>query len=190
MLVKNLVAVVAAVVSVLLFGAGPAQAHSALIGSTPAAEAALAAPPDRIELQFNQPINASFATVTVTDGDGTQRGGSRVDVAGDRVQVAVLEPLTPGEYTVGYRVVSADGHPITGSYTFTVTAAAGAAAAPVPSVATSPTPSEAAAGETPRAAVGDAQPGSSILWPLLGGVLGVLAIAGLTWVALRAFRKG
>ncbi|MFD0449841.1 hypothetical protein ACFQZK_02195 [Rhodococcus aetherivorans] len=41
---KNLVAVVAAVVSVLLFGAGPAQAHSALIGSTPAAEAALAAP--------------------------------------------------------------------------------------------------------------------------------------------------
>ncbi len=164
---KNLVAVVAAVVSVLLFGAGPAQAHSALIGSTPAAEAALAAPPDRIELQFNQPINASFATVTVTDGDGTQRGGSRVDVAGDRVQLAVPEPLPPGEYTVGYRVVSADGHPITGSYTFTVTAAAGAAAA-----------------------VGDAQPGSSILWPLLGGVLGVLAVAGLTWVALRAFRKG
>ncbi|MDO1482087.1 copper resistance CopC family protein [Rhodococcus ruber] len=185
---RNLVAVVAVAVSMLLLGAGPVQAHSALIGSTPAADAVLEASPDRIEPQFNQPINASFATVTVTDEDGTQRGGSRVDVTGDGVQVAVLEPLTPGGYTVGYRVVSADGHPITGSYTFTVTAAAAAAA--VPSAATSPAPSATAAGEASSAAVDDVRPGPSSLWLLLGGVVAVLAIAGLTWAALRAFRKG
>ncbi|QQM55667.1 copper resistance CopC family protein [Rhodococcus pyridinivorans] len=186
----RLLAIFVAAAAVLLLGVAPAQAHSTLIGSTPAADAAVASSPDGIELEFNQPINPAFATVTLTDGAGTQRGSSEAIVDAERVRLAIPEPLTAGEYTVGYRVVSADGHPITGSYAFTVTAAAGQA--PTAEAQAAPPSSGVAEPETTgaQAAPEDAQSSGSSTPLLLGfAVLGVLALAGGTWAAMRAFRK-
>ncbi|MEE2033553.1 copper resistance protein CopC [Rhodococcus chondri] len=187
----RLLAIFVAAAAVLLLGVAPAQAHSTLIGSTPAADAAVASSPDGIELEFNQPINPAFATVTLTDGAGTQRGSSEAIVDAERVRLAIPEPLTAGEYPVGYRVVSADGHPITGSYAFTVTAAAGQAPTADAPPASSPA-SVAAEPETTgtQATSEDAQSSGSSIPLLLGfAVLGVLALAGGTWAAMRAFRK-
>ena len=186
----RLITIFAAAAAVLLLGVAPAQAHSMLIGSTPAADATVASSPDGIELEFNQPINTAFATVTLTDSSGTQRGSSEAIVDAERVRLAIPEPLTAGEYTVGYRVVSADGHPITGSYAFTVTAAAGQT--PTSEAQEASPSSGAAEPETNEAQVApeDSQSSGSSIPLLLGfAVLGVLVIAGGTWAAMRAFRK-
>lgn len=192
---KKLVTIFAAAAAVLLLGVTPAQAHSTLIGSTPAADAAVAGSPEEIELQFNQTINTAFATVTLTDGEGTQRGSSESIVDGDRVRLSIPEPLAAGDYTVGYRVISADGHPITGSYAFTVTAAAGqtpAPDAPTASSDASSATSAAAAPETPEAQAESADAessSSSVPLLLIFAALGVLVIAGGTWAVVRASRK-
>ncbi|MFD6859068.1 copper resistance protein CopC [Rhodococcus sp. NPDC060090] len=191
---KKLVTIFAAAAAVLLLGVTPAQAHSTLIGSIPAADAAVAGSPQEIELQFNQSINTAFATVTLTDGEGTQRGSSESIVDGDRVRLSIPESLAAGDYTVGYRVISADGHPITGSYAFTVTAAAGQASAPDAPAASSAT-SAAATPETTETTEAQAESadaessGSSVPLLLIFAVLGVLVVAGGTWAAVRASRK-
>ncbi|MEE2061724.1 copper resistance CopC family protein [Rhodococcus artemisiae] len=188
---NKLVTIFAAAAVVLLLGVAPAQAHSTLIGSTPAADATAAGSPDEIELEFNQPINTAFATVTLTDGEGAQRGSSEAIVDAERVRLAIPEPLSAGDYTVGYRVVSADGHPITGSYAFTITAAAGQAPtsdAP-PASSSSPVAAEPETTQT-QATPEDSEPsGSSIPVLLIIAVAAVLVIAGGTWAAVRAFRK-
>ena len=88
----RLITIFAAAAAVLLLGVAPAQAHSMLIGSTPAADATVASSPDGIELEFNQPINTAFATVTLTDSSGTQRGSSEAIVDAERVRLAIPEP--------------------------------------------------------------------------------------------------
>ncbi len=106
------------------------------------------------------------------------------------MSVAVPERLSAGSYTVGYRVVSADGHPITGSYSFTVTAAAEGAG---PESGAAPAPSQDTPISTPTAAAVADEPAtekqSPIALLLLAAVLGVLVVAGGTWIAVRAMRR-
>ena len=139
---RSLLALVLAV-GLALIGAAPAVAHSELINSTPEAGQALDYAPIGVKLVFNQDINESFATVSVVGPGNEQWAQGETAVDGPTVTVSVREGAPIGRYTVGYRVTSADGHPITGSYDFSVssldpvdapsspspTAAAGAAGA-------------------------------------------------------------
>ncbi len=110
----------------LLLGAAPAFAHTRLQSSDPADGASVATRPARVSLTFNEAMQAGFTTITVVGPDGTRvpdrRGHGR-----RRHSVTVgLPPLGPaGRYEIGYRVVSDDGHPVTGSVAFTLTTAAG-----------------------------------------------------------------
>lgn len=187
---RYIVTVLVAACAALLSTAGPAQAHSTLIGSTPGFDAVVDSSPEQVELVFSQTINPAFATVTVTDDGGVQRSGDEALVAGDRVSVAVPEPLSAGSYSVGYRVVSADGHPITGSYSFTITAAAEGAG---PTSGAAPARSQDTPISTPTAAaVADesaTEKQSPIALLLLAAVLGVLVVTGGTWIAVRAMRR-
>lgn len=107
-----------------------AAAHSVLVSIDPEDGAQLDAPPEQIELTFNEEINQSFASVAVTsEEDKTNRAAGDPVVEGPAVSVPV-EDLTPGAYTVGYRVTSADGHVVSGSSVFTVAGDAAAADAP------------------------------------------------------------
>lgn len=114
----------------LLLGplAGPAVAHDVLVGSTPAADSTQATAPDRVVLEFSgapQPLGLEVAVAgpagsTVTDGAPTIEGTTVVQrLRGD---------LAAGSYTVDWRVVSGDGHPLSGTITFTLSQDAGAAA--------------------------------------------------------------
>lgn len=111
-----------------VFGAPPASAHSELVSSDPPADVTLEFAPIGVGLVFNQDINESFATVSLIGPDEEQWAQGSATVEGPDVSVLVKNGLPNGEYTVGYRVTSADGHPITGSYTFSVEAAATTAA--------------------------------------------------------------
>ena len=111
---------------------GAASAHASLVSSTPKEGGTVKKPLREVTLRFNEDIQAKFATVAVTDADGEKISAGDPEVHGAVVTQPVRAVREPGKYTVGYRVVSADGHPVSGSYSFTV--AAGAVA---PTAATS-----------------------------------------------------
>ena len=104
-----------------LSGVGVAAAHTSLVGSDPPKDASVASPLTAVMLTFSEEINPAFADVAVTSADGRNRVSGSANVEGPRLTVAVgPDRLTNGLFTVSYRVVSADGHPVSGSYTFTI----------------------------------------------------------------------
>lgn len=156
----------AALVGVM--AAAPASGHDSLVSADPADGATLAAGPSQIRLTFDAPVQSGFTTVTVTGPGGTRWEGGEPAVSGNAVTAAV-NPLGPvGEYVIGYRAVSSDGHPVSGTLTFRLTTAGPG----TPSI-----PGPAANGD----GTGDGTP----LWPwvvtvvTVGLLLGVGATAAL-----------
>ena len=162
-------------------------AHAELRSVTPANGATLAAPPAELVLVFNEDINPAFVQVTLT------RAGAPValaDTSVSRGTVTAPVPAGPdvgaGSYRIAYRVVSTDGHPVSGSSEFTVTAAPAAAATPTapPSspAASSPAPATVATppgSVTAVAASTSAESSSGMPALVIGAVLVVAAGAGL-----------
>lgn len=95
-----------------------AGAHAALSQSNPADGASLAEQPATVSLTFNEDIQPHFAAPVVSSGDARTYSGA-VTVEGNTVSTPLATLPAAGAYTVAFRAVSADGHPITGSYTFT-----------------------------------------------------------------------
>jgi copper transport protein len=109
--------------AVAMFGpARESAAHAKLQTARPAADAQLNEPPSEIKLSFTEPIEVRLSTIAVRDRSSERAQTVHASaVAGDRRSVAApLTPLQPGVYVVDWRVVSADGHAMTGSYTFTI----------------------------------------------------------------------
>ncbi|MEV0158567.1 copper resistance CopC family protein [Nonomuraea fuscirosea] len=156
----------------------PAQAHNVLISSDPRDGSTLAASPERVTLVFDQAVRQGYAQVGVTGADGSSWADGSAEVAAERVSVKVRPLPAGGAYTVGYRILSADGHPVTGKISFTL--AAGASGAPAGQTAaagqTAPADSAAAA---EAAANGGA--GMAVVW-IVGALL---VLAAGTAVALR-----
>lgn len=102
-------------------GVPGAAAHTDLTGSDPAADSTVSSGPARVTATFNEDLQPAFAAMTVVGPDGNLWSDGDPQVSGKTVSVAV-RPLGPaGKYTVNYRVTSADGHPVSGSWSFTVT---------------------------------------------------------------------
>ena len=105
-----------------LLGAGVAAAHSVVTSSNPANGSSVAVGPDQVTITFNEPLQSSFATLTVVGPDGNLWSKGDPTVAGPHGQRRRSVTLGPtGEYTIAYRVTSADGHPVSGTRTFTLT---------------------------------------------------------------------
>jgi methionine-rich copper-binding protein CopC len=153
----------------------PAQAHNVLIGSDPKDGATLSAPPQQITLVFDQPVRQGYAQIGVTGADGSAWADGAATVAAERVTVKVKPLTADGAYVVGYRILSADGHPVTGKIEFTL--AGGGVPAPAPQETGVGTDAGAAAAEA--AANGGA--GMAVVWI----VAALLVLAAGTAVALR-----
>lgn len=99
-----------------------AEGHAFLVKSSPARRAVLAHPPARVELWFNERLEPAYSSVTVTNAAGTRVDLRDVTVGPDdpRRLAVSLPPLPPGRYTVGFRVLSVDGHVVEASFPFTV----------------------------------------------------------------------
>ncbi len=111
----------------------PAYAHATLVASSPGPGALLVDVPKDVVLTFDQPVPLGLGRVQVLspDGDRVDSGVLRRDPAGDRTVATDLPGHAhEGTYLVTWRVVSADSHPIQGSYTFTVGAPSAPPAAP------------------------------------------------------------
>ncbi len=104
-----------------LWGGLPACAHATLESATPEPDARLAESPPWLELVFSERIDAKGAVLRVLAPDGrTAADGPAEPFAGGRGVRIPLPDLGDGVYTVSYRIVSADGHPVSGAYVFTV----------------------------------------------------------------------
>jgi methionine-rich copper-binding protein CopC len=116
---------VVGVVGVLLvaggwFGPGvaPAAAHSRLVRSVPADGSTVATPPRQIRLRFNEDVMEIGVVVRVAGPQG-EVGSGTASVNGRTVTRDLAGDLPAGRYLVGWRVTSADGHPLSGSVRFT-----------------------------------------------------------------------
>jgi methionine-rich copper-binding protein CopC len=189
MRIARLVAVALAVVVAVLSG-GPAWAHNSLTGASPGKNATVRKSPGQVKLSFLQNVDPKALTIVVTDAGEQEVPAAAAEANGKVGTLRLTEPLDNGVYTVTYRVVSLDGHPVKGSYKFTVD---GPAPSPEPSTApvqpssaapattvTSPAPPPLAA--EPASATADG-PG---WWPIAVGIAVMAAlIAGGFLLARR-----
>lgn len=106
----------------MLFAAtGVAAAHAVLVATDPVKGTELSSGPNRVSATFNEALQTTFAAMTVVGPDGHLWSTGPAQVSGAMVSVSV-RPLGPvGAYTVNYRVTSADGHPVSGAWSFQLT---------------------------------------------------------------------
>jgi copper transport protein len=107
----------------------PAWAHAALLRTTPEASGTVNGSPARVTLTYSEAVAPRFAIVSVTDADGrSETDGVPRAAPSDPTTLSVpLRHLRQGWYLVYWRVISADGHPVRGAFTFAVGPAPGPA---------------------------------------------------------------
>ena len=111
----------AALIVIALAAAPTAAAHATRIATDPAVDAVLDSGPSQVSATFNEKLQTTFVAMTVVGPDGNLWSSGQPRVEGAVVSVDVM-PLGPvGTYTVNYRVTSADGHVVSGSWPFHLT---------------------------------------------------------------------
>ena len=196
-------AVLALLVACLLgfAGAAPAQAHDQLIESAPAPGAALDAAPADVTLRYSADIMDIGPMIVLEDAAGTAWATGEPVIDGSEVTSTIDDALPDGTYTINWRVVSSDGHPITGTVPFTVGDASAADA--LAAEAATPAPSEAAVPDADSAPASGSDSGATteptaevtsrsafdVPRLLLIGGLGAVVALGVAWVIVRS-RKG
>ena len=108
-----------AVLFALLF-ASPAAAHAELVNITPANGAQLARPPTEVQMTFTESVNLVNDGIHLVDQLGATVPTPDPTVDGDTVTWPMPADLPDGPYLVTWRVVSSDGHPISGASSFGV----------------------------------------------------------------------
>ncbi len=145
--------------------AGAAGAHAARVSVDPAENAAISTAPAHVSATFNEDLQTTFAAMTVVGPDANLWSSGQPQVRGAVVSVGV-RPLGPtGNYTVNYRVTSADGHVVSGSWSFRLT-----------------TPGTGTPG--PAADASDTATGDVPIWPFIVGAVVLVAGAAL-WAARK-----
>jgi copper transport protein len=105
--------------AVLIPGA-PASAHAELIATDPADGAIVEKAPEALTLQFTEGVSLRPDGVRVLDSNGKRVDAGSASASGPDVTVPLDGTIADGTYVVAWRAVSEDGHPIRGSYTFSV----------------------------------------------------------------------
>ncbi|WP_328943635.1 copper resistance protein CopC [Streptomyces sp. NBC_00250] len=120
----RLLILAAALLGTLLAGAAPASAHAALTGSDPRDGAVVATAPKEVNLTFSEQVAMSDDSIRVLDPAGRRAdtGEIRDLCSGSVVRygVELRAGLPDGTYTVAWQTVSADSHPISGAFTFSI----------------------------------------------------------------------
>ncbi|HEU5127691.1 MAG TPA: copper resistance protein CopC [Glycomyces sp.] len=103
----------------MLLPAQAAQAHTSLTGSDPEEGAVLTEPPASVTLHFNEPVQPVDEVLRLVDADGADHPVEATTSDND-VIVTMGHDLPAGGYSLNWRVISADGHPVSGVLGFTL----------------------------------------------------------------------
>jgi copper transport protein len=115
-------AAIASTVLALTFIPGIASAHAILESSSPEASSLLASSPKEIRLDFDEQVEATLGDVRVYDSEQREVANSKTvrSSSDPSIVTADVPTLQNGVYVVVWRVVSADGHPVTGAFPFEI----------------------------------------------------------------------
>jgi methionine-rich copper-binding protein CopC len=165
----------------------PAAAHTELASATPRDGQTLRAAPREVELVFTGELQREFVQVVISDAhDGGQLEIPAPSVAGSTVRQP-LPALAAGRYLVAYRVVAADGHPITGQLRFTY------APAQTPNPSQNPaaraTGSAAALAQPAQRSQGNESEQIRLNWMVWGGLAGSALVLVGAVLAIRRSRR-
>lgn len=123
-LLPRLALVLAALLASLFTAASPAAAHAALTASDPKEGAVVATAPAQVSLSFSEQVAMGDDSIRVLDPQGRRvdTGELRDMCSGHiiRYGTALNSGLPEGTYTVAWQAVSADSHPISGAFTFSI----------------------------------------------------------------------
>jgi copper transport protein len=138
----------------------------------PQASVTLSAPPKQVALTYSEAVEPRFAIVSVTDAAGHQKvaGPPRRSPTNPDTLLVPLKPTSEGWYLVFWRVISVDGHPVRGAFTFAV----GPNAGPAPQF---PVPSTSESAATPRLL--------TARWLVFLSVMGAIGLLALRLVIAR-----
>ncbi|MBO1268679.1 copper resistance CopC family protein [Arthrobacter cavernae] len=173
----------AALALTALLGAGPAHAHDALASSNPAGGQTITTNPGKVSITLTKAPDtklpgSNIIRVTAPDGHVVSTG----DITEDGATLSIDADIDhPGKYTVDWRAVSADGHPIEGTFSFTYAGAEDATSAPAsPAASTTPAaPSSSASASEQPASTPTAQTSPDNTGLLIGTgaiILGLVAV--------------
>lgn len=118
------IAVLLCVIALSIASITPASAHAGLVSSDPTNGALLTTQPSEVKLAFSEDLLETMVNVSVIDGNDAVISTSIAEATGPTVIVGWPSDAADGIYRLAYRVVSADGHPVTGEIAFTIDAAA------------------------------------------------------------------
>lgn len=169
--------VLTALAAVALIGTGaltaPATAHDQLVETSPEEGETVDVVPAEVMLRFTQPVIDLSARILVRDSADTVVLDVEADVDEDVITAPLPADLADGTYTVSWRVVSADGHPIQGAFDFHVREPSAPSAGPAP---TSPTATAGPADGEPAGGPAD----DGLLWSAVLAVgVGAAVVLGL-----------
>lgn len=185
----------------LLLGAGltlavatPAQAHDELVSSYPEASSTITGSPAEITLSFSGELIAGMqsAAVEVIAPDGQNIATDAPSEDGTSITQHLAPNPQAGLFTVRWKVVSSDGHPISGEYTYTV--------APTDAVPSSPAATPSTAPQTPAPTAtateapadngyGGETSGGGDTFAILAVVGGVVVLGGALVIVLMVGRE-
>ena len=106
--------------AVVLGPAAPASAHAALVGTDPGNGTIVPDAPNRVTLTFSEPVQLLSDKIQVLGPDGSRADQGQPTQAGNTVNISLRSGGARGTYLVSYRVVSADSHPVGGSFSYSV----------------------------------------------------------------------
>jgi copper transport protein len=112
-----LLAAVTIVLALMLCGIRAAEAHAVLEQSAPGDRSIQAMAPSSFTLQFDEPVGVTDLRLLDAAGKAIKLN---IQASNNIVQAAIAEPLADGTYTITYRIISADGHPVAGAVQFQV----------------------------------------------------------------------
>ena len=109
--------------SLLLATAPAANAHTSLVSSNPKSNAMLMESPKSISITFNEDLirisGKNVSKISLSNIIGNVKLGA-ITINKATITAKLLKTLPVSKYKVTYRVISADGHPVSGSYNFWV----------------------------------------------------------------------
>ncbi|MDQ0851833.1 methionine-rich copper-binding protein CopC [Arthrobacter sp. B3I9] len=167
-------------VSVLFGAAVPASAHDVAESTSPASGATVATPPEKVSITFNRNPLSLGSQILVSDAAGNSWADGNVEIVDNVASQRLRQGAPAGVFTVSWRIVSSDSHPIEGTFTFTATAGApgstAASAAPAVPTLTTPEPGVTA---TPAPVPNAAEPFPWSLVIFVGTAVGILVALAL-----------
>ena len=122
-IVRGLALLGSVLVLVLFGGVGGASAHAALTGTDPQDGSVVKKAPTQITLTFSESVGLLDDSFRVITPDNRRVHTGKPGHAGDTADTAVVtlpSNMGTGTFTVAWRVVSADSHPVSGAFTFSI----------------------------------------------------------------------